>query len=115
MKTMRNSVILTGRPGTDPQMRTLENDKKMARFRFAVTQPHFDADRRLSSDTQWFNVVAWGKQADMIESLVHKGHRMMIHGTLHNNEWTNSDGEKQHSTEILVSGFSLLEEKNNNA
>ena len=111
MKTMRNSVILIGRPGNDPEMRTLNNDKKMAQFRLAVAEPHTGADRQRTYTTQWFNMVAWGKQADMVENLVRKGNKMLIHGTLHNNEWTNAEGKRQTKTEILINGFSLIEDK----
>ena len=111
MKTMRNSVILIGRPGNDPQMKTTNNDKKKASYRLAVAEAHTGADRQRTYTTQWFNMVAWGKQADKVESLVRKGNKMLIHGTLHNNEWTNAEGKRQTKTEILIDGFSLIEEK----
>jgi len=108
---MRNSVILIGRPGNDPQMKTTNNDKKMASFRLAVAQPRIGADKQRTYDTQWFNIKAWGNQAELVQNLVRKGCKMMIHGMLHNNEWTNADGKRCSSTEILVNGFSLIDER----
>ena len=85
MSTMRNSVMLIGRPGADPEMKTFNNSKK-ARFSLAVTENKKNANGEWVNDTQWFTLVAWGKTADRVERYVKKGLQVAIDGSLRNNE-----------------------------
>ena len=100
---MRNSVTLIGRPGAEPEMRNLNNQNKVARFRLAVTESRRNANREWVNDTQWFNVVAWGAQADHVLKNVKKGLRVAVNGTLRNNDWTDDKGQRHSSVEVWVS------------
>ena len=102
MSTMRNSVTLVGRPGAEPEMRNLNNNSKVARFRLAVSENRRNANNEWVNDTQWFSVVAWGKTADQVENNVHKGLQVAIEGSLHNNEWTDEKGQRHSNTEIWI-------------
>ena len=73
MSTMRNSVMLIGRPGAEPEVKSFSNNNKVARFRLAVTESHRNANNEWVNDTQWFTLVAWGKLADRVENNVKKG------------------------------------------
>ena len=84
MSTMRNSVMLIGRPGAEPEMKTF-NNSKIARFRIAVNESRKNANGEWVTDTQWFPIVAWGPVADRVEKNVKKGKRIAIDGSLHNN------------------------------
>ena len=101
MSTMRNSVMLIGRPGAEPEIKTFNNNKK-ARFSIAVSENKKNANGEWVSDTQWFPIVAWGAVADRVEKSVKKGKRIAIEGSLRNNEWTDDKGQRHLVTEILL-------------
>ena len=109
MSTMRNSVMLIGRPGADPEMRNLNSNGKVARFRLAVNERRKNANREWVNDTQWFNMVAWGNLAERVENNVRKGMQMAIEGTLRNNEWTDDKGQRHSTTEIWINDMILME------
>ena len=108
MSTMRNSVMLIGRPGAEPEMKTFNNNK-IARFRIAVNESRKNANGEWVSDTQWFPIVAWGAVADRVEKNVKKGKRIAIDGSLHNNEWTDDKGQRHSTTEIWVNDLFLID------
>jgi len=101
--------MLIGRPGTDPEMRNLNNNGKVARFRLAVNERRKNANREWVNDTQWFNMVAWGNLAERVENNVRKGMQMAIEGTLRNNEWTDDKGQRHSSTEVWINDMILME------
>jgi len=71
--TQRNSVVLTGRPGRDPEVKVLNNNRKMARFSIAVNDTRYNALNERINNTQWFNIIAWGNEVEKTEAMVHKG------------------------------------------
>ena len=109
MSTMRNSVMLIGRPGAEPEVKNFNNNNKVARLRLAVTESKKNANGEWVNDTQWFNIVAWGRTAERIESNVKKGMQIGIAGSLRNNEWTDDKGQRHSTTEIWVNDLLLLE------
>ena len=98
---MRNSVMLVGRPGAEPETRMF-NKSKMTRFRLAVNERRRNANNEWVDNTQWFPVVAWGAVADRVENNVRKGQMVAIDGSLRNNEWTDDKGQRHLVTEILL-------------
>ena len=109
MSTMRNSVILIGRPGAEPETRTFNDNRIVTRFSLAVNETHRNANHEQVKDTQWFNVVAWDKTAERVALAVKKGKRIAIDGALRNNEWIDSNGQRHQSTEIHLNNFILLD------
>jgi single-strand DNA-binding protein len=99
---MNNFVQLIGRAGNDPEIKTLENDRKMARFSMATTTYYTNQKGERTEDTQWHQLVAWGKTAELVEKLVKKGKEMAVSGKLNNNSWEDSDGNKRYSVEVLL-------------
>ena len=108
MSTMRNSVMLIGRPGAEPEVKTI-NNSKIARFRIAVNESRKNANGEWVNDTQWFPIVAWGPIADRVEKNVKKGKRIAIDGSLHNNEWTDDKGQRHSVTEVYVNDLFLID------
>ena len=108
MSTMRNSVMLIGRPGAEPEMKTF-NNSKIARFRIAVNESRKNANGEWVNDTQWFPIVAWGPIADRVEKNVKKGKRIAIDGSLKNNEWTDDKGQRHSVTEVWVNDLFLID------
>ena len=72
MTTLRNRVQLLGNLGIDPEIVKFESGKKIAKFTVATNETYTDAKGNKTTDTQWHNVVAWGKQADLVEQYLIK-------------------------------------------
>ena len=106
---MRNSVMLIGRPGAEPEIRNFNNNNKKATFRIAVNENRKNANGEWVSDTQWFPIVAWGKVADRIERFVKKGTLLAIDGNLHNNEWVDENGQHHSIIQVLVNDLFLID------
>ena len=110
MSTMRNSVMLIGRPGAEPEIKNFNNNSnKVARFRIAVNENHKNANGEWVSNTQWFPIVAWGSTADRVERIVKKGQMIAIDGSLRNNEWTDDKGQRHSTTEVWINDLFPIE------
>lgn len=112
MNALRNSVRLIGHLGDDPKVRKLDSGKTVANFSLATNEIYRDKNGEKQSETTWHRLVAWGKQAEIIESYVKKGSEIAIEGKLTNRSWDDKNGEKQYMTEILVNEVLLLDKKN---
>lgn len=110
---MRNSVMLVGRPGAEPEVKSFNSNSKVARFRIAVDERRMNANREWVNDTQWFTIVAWGKMAERVENNVHKGLQVAIEGSLRNNEWTDDKGQRHTATEVWVNDLILIDKVKN--
>ena len=82
MNTLRNKVQLIGNLGNDPEIITLESGKKLAKFSIATNESYKNAMGEKVTDTQWHNVVAWNRTAEIIEKYVTKGNEIAIEGKL---------------------------------
>ena len=109
MTTLRNSVQLIGRPGIDPEVKTIANDRKMARFTLATNDYYFNNKGERIEETQWHNIVAWGKTADIVEKLVKKGKEIMIEGKLASNNWEDKEGVKHTQVQVIINEILALE------
>lgn len=109
MSTMRNSVTLIGRPGAEPEMKTLNNNQKITRFSLAVNESFVNANNERVDNLYWFNIVAWGDNASRAVKYIRKGKLVAIQGALHNNEWTDKDGGRHMTTEIWAEDFFPIE------
>lgn len=110
MSTMRNSVMLIGRPGADPTVKTFENNRSVLHFNLAVNESYQNTQKEWVTDTQWFNIVAWDKMAENMAKHLQKGRRVAINGKLRNRDWTDNKG-RHFITEILVSDFVLIDKE----
>ena len=108
MNTLRNKVQLIGNLGNDPEMITLESGKKLAKFSLATNEYYNDADGKKQTKTQWHNLVAWNKTAEIIENYVSKGKEIAIEGKLTNRSWDDKEGNKRYTTEVVVSEVVLF-------
>ena len=95
MKSMNNRVQLIGRLGTDPELKTFGNDSKMARINVATSERIKDKDRNYTDSTQWHNVIAWGKLADLVIDYLKKGSELCLEGKLNNRSYEDKEGKKQ--------------------
>ncbi len=106
---MVNKVILVGNVGLDPEVRTLENGAKVARVRLATTERLFDRQSNSAKEhTEWHTVTLWRGLADVVDRFVRKGSQIYIEGRLRTREWTDKDGNKRYTTEVLADSMNLL-------
>ena len=108
MNTLKNKVQLIGNLGNDPEIINLETGKKLAKFSVATNESYKNAQGEKITDTQWHNVVAWGKTADIIEKYVTKGKEVAIEGKLTNRVWEDKDGNKRYVTEVVCNELLML-------
>ena len=107
-KTMVNKVILVGNVGIDPEVRTLESGAKVARVRLATTERLFDRQANETKEhTEWHTITLWRGLADVVDRYVRKGTQLYIEGRLRTREWTDKDGNKRYTTEILADTMNL--------
>lgn len=108
MYALKNKVQLIGRVGNKPQTRTFDNDKKLVTFRVATQETYRNAQGVKITDTQWHNLVAFGKVADIAEKYLDKGTEVALEGKLVNRSYVDKDGVKKYFTEIHISELLLL-------
>lgn len=106
MKSMRNSVHLIGRLGKDPEIKTY-NDRKRATFSLATTDTYKNQKGEKVEDTQWHNVVIWGKLAGIVEKYIKKGDEIAVEGKLIHRSYE-SNGDKKFVTEVDVNDLLML-------
>ena len=108
MNTLRNKVQLIGNLGNDPEIITLESGKKLAKFSMATNETYKNNKGEKTTDTQWHNVVAWNKTAEIIENYVTKGNEIAIEGKLTNRSYETKEGEKRYITEVVCNEILLF-------
>lgn len=112
---MVNKVILIGNVGMDPEVRTLENGTKVARIRMATTERMYDRQTNETREhTEWHTVTLWRGMANTVDNYVRKGSQIYVEGRLRTRDWTDRDGNKRFSTEIVADTMNLLGRRNNN-
>lgn len=108
MNALRNKVQLIGNLGNDPEIVTLDGDKKLAKFSIATTESYKNAQGEKVEDTQWHNIVAWGKIAEIVENYLTKGKQVAIEGKLTHRSYETKEGEKRYITEIRCNELLML-------
>lgn len=106
MKSLRNSVQLIGRLGKDPELKSFNNSKK-ASFTIATTDSYKNQKGEKIEDTQWHNIVIWGKLAGVAEKYLKKGQEIAVEGKLVHRAYE-TNGEKRYITEISVNDLVML-------
>lgn len=115
-----NKVMLIGNVGRDPEIRYLEgnqgaaNATKVASFTLATTERYRDRNGELRENTEWHNIVAWRNSADIAEKYIHKGTQIYIEGKLRTRSWTDQQGTKKYTTEVVVDSLQLLGKRSDN-
>ena len=106
-----NKVLLIGNIGKDPEIRVSpQTGKKAVSFSLATSRRYRDNNGEQKEDTQWHNIVGWGKVAEVFEQLgVRKGTSLYVEGRLTNRSWTDqSSGQKRYVTEVALDTFQIL-------
>jgi len=108
MNALRNRVQLIGNLGNDPEIITMESGRKLAKFTIATNETYKNAEGEKITDTQWHNVVAWGKTAEIIETYVTKGKEVAVEGKLTYRSWEDTEGNKRYTSEVVCNELLML-------
>lgn len=101
-------MILVGRLGADPEVRTLESGTKVSSIRLATTERYKDRNGNQQEATEWHNVVLWRGLADITEKYLKKGDQVYVEGRIKTRKWTDKDGIDRYSTDIVANEMTML-------
>ena len=102
-----NKVILIGRVGTDPEIRTTGSGTKVAKLSLATSR-RYTSNGQTCEDTQWHRLTVWGRLADVVEQYVHKGDRLYVEGRIEYSTTEDNQGVTRYWTDIVVHELVIL-------
>ena len=114
-----NKVILLGRLGKDPDIRSMQNGKKVANFGIATSKRWTDRETQEKKEkTSWHNIVVFNEGlVGIVEQYVKKGSQIYIEGELQTRKWQDQEGKDRYTTEVILQGYNsnltLLDYRNN--
>ncbi|MBP9676923.1 MAG: single-stranded DNA-binding protein [Anaerolineaceae bacterium] len=106
-----NKVMIIGHLGRDPEMRYTPTGRPVTTFTVATNRLWNTADGERHSETEWFNVVAWGNLAEICKQYLSKGQQVYVEGRLQTRRWEDSEGVRRSNAEIVASEMMILGDK----
>lgn len=103
-----NKVILVGRLGADPEMKSVGNGQNVARLSVATSEQWTGKDGQKQERTEWHRVVVWGRQAENCAKHLSKGRQVYVEGRLQTRSWEDAQGQKKYATEIVANTVQFL-------
>ena len=103
-----NKVILIGRLGNDPEVRYTANGGAVANFSLATNESWTDKSGQKQERTEWHKVVAWSKLGELCGQYLSKGRQAFVEGRLQTRDWTDKEGNKRYTTEIIAQNVQFL-------
>jgi single-strand DNA-binding protein len=103
-----NKVMIIGHLGKDPEMRYTPTGRAVTNFTVATNRTWNSADGEKHSETEWFNVVAWGNLAEICKQHLVKGQQVYIEGRLQTHKWEDAENGKHSSVEVVASEMMIL-------
>ncbi|RIK21488.1 MAG: single-stranded DNA-binding protein [Chloroflexi bacterium] len=100
-----NKVMIIGRLGRDPEMRYTPSGKPVTSFSVAVSRTYTKPEGERVEETDWFNVVAWGRLAEICSQYLTKGSLVYVEGRLETRSWEGDNGQKHYRTEVVAGRF----------
>lgn len=103
-----NKVMLIGRLGKDPEAYHFDSGRIKVSFPLATSDSYTNKEGNKVEETEWHNVVMWGKQAEIAEKYLRKGKLLYIEGRIKTRTWDDKDGNKRYTTEVEAATFTML-------
>jgi len=100
-----------GHVGKDPEVKTIDSGKKVAKFTFATSESYKDSQGNRQSRTEWHTLVFWDKLAELCEKYVKKGSELIVEGKISYRDYTDKDGVKKYFTEIVCNSIEFCGKK----
>ena len=111
MNSIRNQVQLIGHLGQDAELIKFENGKKKVNVSIATSESYKNQKGEKIEDTQWHNLIAWGKTAEIMGMYFKKGKQVAVSGKLCHRTYQDKEGKDRRVTEIQVNEFTFLDKK----
>jgi single-strand DNA-binding protein len=103
-----NKVMIIGHLGRDPEMRYTPSGRPVTTFTVATSRSWNTVDGERHTETEWFNVVAWGNLAEICKQYLTKGQQVYIEGRLQTRRWDDKEGNKHSSVEVVANEMMML-------
>jgi len=111
MRNLRNTVQLIGNVGQAPELKTFETGTKKVSFSLATNESFTNSKGEKIEETQWHNIIAWGKTAEVVAKHFSKGKQIAIEGKLTSRSYEAKDGTKKYVTEVQMNEFMFIGSK----
>lgn len=106
---MINKAILVGRVGVDPEFKALPDGGKVARLKLATSEKVYNRENNTSTEyTEWHTITVWSNLAVIVDRYVKKGDLLYIEGTIRTREYTDREGVKRYTTEVVGKEMKML-------
>jgi single-strand DNA-binding protein len=103
-----NKIMLIGHLGRDPEIRYTAEQAPVATFSLATSESWTDKNGSRQEHTEWHNIVAWNRLADLAKKFLSKGRQVYVEGRIRSREWNDRDGNKRRTTEVIATQMVLL-------
>ncbi len=104
-----NKVLLLGNLGRDPELRSTPKGNKVLNFPMATSRRWKDREtEEVHDETDWHRIVVWGRQAEVLSEYLKKGSQVHVEGRIQTRVWSDNDGAKRYTTEIVASRIQML-------
>jgi single-strand DNA-binding protein len=110
-----NKVILVGRLGKDPEVKYTQTGVPVARFTLATDESWKDQSGEKQQRTEWHNIVAWRKLAEICGQYLNKGKLVYVEGRLQTRSWEDKEGNKRYTTEVQADNMVMLSARTDEA
>jgi single-strand DNA-binding protein len=110
-----NKVILVGNLGRDPETRYTGAGQAVCNFTLATNETYKDRNGERQKRTEWHRIVAWQKRAEFAQQYLKKGSLIYLEGSIRSREWTDKEGQKHTTVEIIASEFRFIGSKSDSA
>ena len=110
-----NKVLVIGNCGKEPEMRFTPSGKPTTSFSVAAGRSYTTQDGERKDETEWFNIVTWGKLAEFCNQYINKGQQVYVEGRLQTRSWEGHDGVTKYRTEVIANQVLLLGAKKQEA
>lgn len=102
-----NRVQLLGNLGADPELRVTQGGQSVLNMRLAINESYVDKDKVRRERVEWVNIVCWGRRADALAKLLHKGSGIFVEGSIRTSSYDDRDGNKRTKVEINATNILL--------
>lgn len=106
-----NKVMVIGRLGRDPEMRYTPGGSPVTTFTVAAGRQWKDGSGEPREETEWFNIVAWNKLAEICKEYLRKASRVYVEGRLQTRQWQDQDGQTHYRTEVIATDMIILDSR----
>jgi len=103
-----NKVIIVGRLGADPEVKTISTGNTVTRLSVATSDQWTDKEGQKQERTEWHRIVVWGKLAELCGKYLTKGRQVYVEGRLQTRSWEDPQGNKKYTTEVVAQTVQFL-------